>query len=280
MDRQLQLEDIARLQQVCESHDNLALKLNWETLETRKDSDDGILAEYREGELVGFLGKYDFGSTLEMCGMVHPDFRRQGIFTIMLKHALDEATFAKYSRILLNAPANSASAKEFMKSSPFAYAFSEYQMKLEKPGEALQPVRKDIVFRHARPEDIGFLAGMDTDGFGISPEETVGFYRDQDAEQIAENELLLQDGEPVGKVRVTHREGEAWIYGFVVGSTYRGQGIGRAALRQIVDREHSAGYDVWLEVALDNPNAMKLYESTGFKVIRAQDYYEYNGPRA
>ncbi|RCX23422.1 acetyltransferase (GNAT) family protein [Fontibacillus phaseoli] len=275
----INLDEVMLLQKECEAHEDIVLKLNWDTLNSRKEDERMDLAEYRDGKLVAFLGKYDFGSSIEICGMVHPDYRKQGIFTSLLKKGLDAETVSKYSRILLNAPASSPSAKLFLKSAPFVYDFSEYQMKYDKNGDSMKPVRADIRFRGAGPDDVQFLAGMDTDGFGIDAEEAEEYYQTTDPGQIPESEILLLNGTPAGKVRVSTLHGEAWIYGFVVSSGYRGQGIGAAALRQIVERETAAGHEVWLEVALDNPNAMKLYESTGFQVIRAQDYYLYTASK-
>lgn len=271
-------DEVSRLQKKCESRDGIALKLNWDMLNMRQANDEMDLAEYRDGKLVAFLGKYDFGSTLEMCGMVDPEYRRQGIFTSLLHQALNEATLSRYTRILLNAPENSVTALQFLKSVPFGYAFSEYQMKYEKflDQDQEDPMRADITLRRAVTENILYLASLDHEGFDIPLEEAQVYYESFSPKQIADYELILHDEQPVGKIRVDRQDNEAWIYGFVISMAYRGRGFGGAALRRIVERELAAGYDIWLEVALDNPIAKKLYESAGFKVIRAQDYYQYS----
>ena len=68
----------------------------------------------------------------------------------------------------------------------------------------------------------------------------------------------------------------SWIYGFVIHSRYRGEGIGRAVLEQVIAREHAAGHSIWLDVAIENPAAMKLYETAGFQLRCAQDYFTYD----
>ncbi|MNJ76641.1 hypothetical protein D3C77_739650 [compost metagenome] len=45
-------------------------------------------------------------------------------------------------------------------------------------------------------------------------------------------------------------------------------------MRQVIDRERKLGHDIWLEVALDNPSARKLYENAGFVMQEVQDYYK------
>lgn len=267
-------EDVKELQRICETRDSIVLKLNWDTLLSRKPDEKADWAEYRDGRLIGFLGFYDFGSSVELCGMVHPEYRRQRVFTGLLQKALTPGRLSRYKQILLNAPENSKSAKAFLNSVPFTYEFSEYQMKYEPSGDLSLPVREDVILRRAEAKDVPLLARFDCDGFNLPLDESVSFY--ENYETIAENELLMLDENPVGKLRVSRSNREAWIYGFAVSPSYRGHGIGSAALRHVVRRETAAGCEVWLEVALDNPNAMRLYESTGFRTVRAQDYYRYN----
>ncbi|MGG1613298.1 GNAT family N-acetyltransferase [Paenibacillus sp. FSL K6-2441] len=269
--------DVEALQQRVEQHDGIALKLNWDTLHSRKEESAADLVEFREGQLVAFLGLYPFGSTLEVCGMVHPDYRRQGIFTSLLRRGLNTATLGSYPKILLNGPGNSDSAKQFLAAYPCRFEFSEYQMKYTPEATAVNaPSRTaQITLRSAEAADRPLLARLDQEGFNLAAEETRLFYEKLTEEEIRQNELIVHEGEAVGKIRVSHREREAWIYGFVVTSSHRGQGIGGTALRQVVERERAKGFDVWLEVALNNPQAKKLYEQAGFRVCRSQDYYAY-----
>lgn len=107
-----QLEDIRILQQECERED-FTLKLNWETLRSRNGVNKNDFLHYDGLKLVGFLGLYDFGNKVEMCGMVHPEFRRQGIFTKLLDDAIRSAMERNYKSIILNSPAQSHSGTGF-----------------------------------------------------------------------------------------------------------------------------------------------------------------------
>ncbi|WP_178075978.1 GNAT family N-acetyltransferase [Paenibacillus oralis] len=274
--------DVAALQKAVEQQDGISLKLNWDTLLAGKEDDGVHLADFKDGKLVAFLGKYSFGGSLEICGMVHPDYRRQGIFTGLLERALDAPTQQAHAKILLNAPGDSETGKRFLDSVSCRFAFSEYQMKLETSGFAGEHAARtndaddvSISLAPAEEADKAVLQRLDSEGFKMEPEEVRRFYEELSPGEVAQNELILLAGEPAGKIRISRHEGEAWIYGFVVDAKLRGQGIGSAALRHVIKREQAAGYDVWLEVALDNPNAKKLYENAGFRVWRSQDYYEY-----
>ncbi|MGG3278637.1 GNAT family N-acetyltransferase, partial [Paenibacillus macerans] len=126
-------DDVAALQKNVEQRDGISLKLNWDTLLAGKEDDGVHLADFRDGKLVAFLGKYSFGGSLEICGMVHPDYRRQGIFTGLLERALDAPTRQAHAKILLNAPGDSQTGKRFLDRVSCRFAFSEYQMRLEAP---------------------------------------------------------------------------------------------------------------------------------------------------
>ncbi|MGG6313299.1 GNAT family N-acetyltransferase [Paenibacillus macerans] len=267
--------EVEALQKTCEQHDGIALKLNWDTLLSRKPNDGNDLAEYRDGKLVAFLGRYPFGSTMEVCGMVHPDYRRQGIFAGLLQRAMDDPAILPYSKLLLNAPGNSESAKKFLARVSCVFSFTEYQMCHAADSGLPASPGPAVTLRDALKDDLPLLAELDHEGFRIDADETRLYYEEMSAEEIAKHELIVVSGEPVGKIRVARRDGESWIYGFVVLARHRGQGIGSTTLHQIIERERAAGYEVWLEVALDNAHAKKLYENAGFQVRRSQDYYAY-----
>ncbi|MNI00107.1 ribosomal-protein-alanine N-acetyltransferase [compost metagenome] len=239
--------------------------------------DDGThLYEVKDGTMVAFLGRYFFGGKLEICGMVHPNYRRQGIFTRLLHNGLDDTTLTTISEILLNAPANSLSAKPFLDTISCRYEMSEYQMKYHSESDQLTIVNPDVSLRQASEEDTELLIQLDSDGFEMTYADSKEFYDDMSLTQLCQNEIILLHDQPVGKIRVTRIHGESWIYGFVVSSSYRGQRIGSSVLRKIIDREVAAGFEhLGLEVALTNPDAMKLYTTAGFQVTSSQDYYKY-----
>ena len=75
------------LQNACEKVDSIELKLNWEMLRQRVDQSMDFFYE-ENGELVAYLALYGFGSTVEVCGMVMPDERRNHYFSKLWREAL------------------------------------------------------------------------------------------------------------------------------------------------------------------------------------------------
>ncbi|WP_068617292.1 GNAT family N-acetyltransferase [Paenibacillus tuaregi] len=271
--------EIEQLERICNKLENIQLKLNWDMLRTRKpDQQDDYIA-IRDERIVGFLGLYHFGKKMEVCGMVHPEYRRQGIFTSLLGQALPQAKRMQYHEILLNAPANSASAKGFLSSLQVEYSFSEYQMTYYRQNteaqKAAHPENEPAILRQASPEDRADLTALDVKCFDYSEFAAEQYYEATINEPDSVTYIIESGGSTAGKVRLVFEDTVSWIYGFAIYPKFRGQGIGRYILTRLIAQETAAGRDLRLEVALNNPRAMKLYESVGFIPTGVQDYYLY-----
>ncbi len=267
-----QLHDIKQLQNEVEAHDTLELKLNWDMLRTRDFAGHEFLYDENES-LIAFLGLYAFGSTVEVTGMVKPSERRKGHFTKLFHQAMATAKNAAFNKILLNAPASSAAAKAFLEKQGAVYQFSEHQMTWEpKTLEA----STGFILREATDADLAMRVRLDVEVFGVPQEDAMAtesrIMGDQDTDM-----LMIDVGhDTIGKIRVKREEGQAWIYGFSIFPEHQGQGIGRNVLRHVVKQQSEAGHSVHLKVETKNAHALNLYESVGFVVVHAQDYYRYD----
>lgn len=268
-----ELSDIQELQEICEKAGGFQLKLNFDMLENRVGDRKEDFFHYDGGKLVGFLGSYGFGHKVELCGMVHPEYRRKGIFTGLLNAAIAEARKHHISTILLNAPTDSQTAKVFLQSIPCTFSVAEYQMQWHQA----ELIKDDSVL--VRPsiseEDWEAEILLGITGFGESEEEARDFQK-MISEQSSDLRFIIEvEGKIAGKMRVSELNGEAWIYGFTVFPELRGKGIGRKALTNVVIIENQKGLPIFLEVEAKNTHALKLYESCGFKSYHSQDYYLY-----
>ncbi|NRD79715.1 GNAT family N-acetyltransferase [Bacillus sp. BRMEA1] len=270
-----ELLEIKSLQEICEKGGGFELKLNHDMLENRSWKCKEDFFQYENGQLVGFLGSYTFGNKVELCGMVHPDYRRRGIFSRLLKQGLDLAKQQGATTILLNAPTDSNSAKEFLKTVPCTFKIAEYQMKWQEAELVEDP---SITLRTAvSEEDWEAQIQLEVLCFGFLEKEAREYnqrtrYRTHDQHFIIE-----AAGKTAGKMRVSEKDGEAWIYGFAIYPELQGKGIGRKALSKAVSLEHQKGFSIFLEVEAKNAHALRLYESCGFRSYHSQDYYQYIG---
>jgi ribosomal protein S18 acetylase RimI-like enzyme len=265
-----QLKEIQVLQHECEANEPIKLKLNWDMLETRDKQEQNDFLYYEGGRLVGFLGLYGFGHQVEVCGMVAPEYRRKGIFTELYTKAQKEIKRRGFTDVLLNAPANSQSAKGYLHSVTCQYEFTEYQMKWEEVAIAADDA---VSIRLAEPQDFEMEVQLDIQSFGFDEEEARDFNNRIKQEPLQFFYMIETGGRTVGKIRVSHMNGEAWIFGFSVFPECQGKGFGRKALTKVVLNEHQHGYPIFLDVEATNAHALKLYESCGFKAFQSQDYY-------
>jgi ribosomal protein S18 acetylase RimI-like enzyme len=267
-----ELIDIRALQEVCEQEGGFQLKLNFEMLEKRIGNSKEDFFHYEDGKLVGFLGCYGFGDKVELCGMVHPDYRRKGIFTRLIEMGLGES-FKRFSTVLLNAPTDSQSAKQFLKNIPCTFSFAEYQMKWQETELFADP---NITLRPSLgEEDWEAAIQLEVLGFGLKENEAREFNQLMRENSSDQHLIIEADGRTAGKMRVSESNGEAWIYGFAVFPVLQGKGIGRKALSKVVKMEHQKGLPIFLEVEAKNAHALRLYESCGFRSYHSQDYYKY-----
>jgi ribosomal protein S18 acetylase RimI-like enzyme len=79
-------------------------------------------------------------------------------------------------------------------------------------------------------------------------------------------DVILSDGEPIGRLYVDRREREVSIVDIALLPEHRGRGIGRSLLDAILTESGRAGTPVCIQVERSNP-ALRLYERLGFRVV-------------
>lgn len=268
-----QLDEIKVLQQAVELHDNIELKLNWDMLENRREEEQTDFLSYESGRLVGFLGLYSFGSKIEVCGMVHPDYRRKGIFSRLFQDS--HPALEKARHILLNTPANSESGKLWLDSITCTYEESEYMMKWE--GRVFPDPDESIFLRPSHKEDMEMKLELDVLCFDFKEDEAKA-YNDRLERDGFQKEffMIVADGKTVGKIRIHNENERSEVYGFAILPEFQGKGYGRKALQEVVRKEVQREQSVYLDVQPENEKALSLYTSTGFIKESQQDYYLYS----
>lgn len=260
------------LKQLCDTRDRLDLKV--EPAMLREAGDDTVNAYlcYAGDALVG-LCTLDGGREVELCGMVHPAHRRNGIGRALLAAALAECRGRGVSNVLLICEDASAPGRAFAAAAGGRLAFAEHRMELS--AEWSRGRRDDrLALRQAGPRDVDTIAGIAAPAFG-DPED---FVRRRIAADMLDPSgrlyLATLDGAPVGTLKIFSNASTAGIYGFAVAPDLQGHGIGRDMLTRAIEQLHAEGYTrITLEVLTDNHRALALYRSTGFRTITTYGYY-------
>ena len=85
-------------------------------------------------------------------------------------------------------------------------------------------------------------------------------------DDLEASRVAVVGGEPAGIAKLAIRGDRGWIAGIGVAVPWRGQGVGEALMRGVLDEARARGLrEVWLEVLVQNEPAIRLYEKLGFE---------------
>lgn len=279
-----QVTEIEQLAHICNSYENLRMRIGWIRLrpQQREEISDAHFNDflfYEDGILAGYLVLDDHSATAkEMTGMVHPDYRRRGIFTALLATAKEECRERGILELILVCEESSRSGQTFVAAVGAHCDTSEYLMVL---GTFHEKKRFDdrLTFRRANESDLEALVTILMDGFNEPEEEVKSSILESFDEPYCDfylatlGEASPGRKEPVGCLKLFEMQDEVGIYGFVVRSTYRGRGYGRQILEETIHSIQARSQkQIMLEVDTQNTNALGLYRSSGFKETTTYDY--------
>ncbi|GAA0136204.1 GNAT family N-acetyltransferase [Paenibacillus sp. YSY-4.3] len=267
-----QIYRIRTLEQLCKINDRSNLRVGIESLKAI-DGDEAYLCFF-DNRLIGFLSWYTSdGTEANINGMVHPDFRRKGVFTALLKRALSEMQARGIQVCRFRIPFNSEPGIGFMKHSGANFHTSEFSMNL-KQFQADASNHPAFILRLAEDQDLEFMITCSSQAFGDSETWTRNYFaRTREPERVSY--IALDNLKPIGMIRVNYVSRDtAVIHDLCVLPLHQGKGYGRKILNQVVkillEQECAT---IRLGVVTDNRRALNLYQSIGFEVSSEFHYY-------
>ncbi len=264
------LEAIAGLEQEVVAADGGRLKLEWRRLHGRSGSGVEDLLWWENGRLLGFLGSYRYGPSLELAGMVAPDARRRGIGTALLEAGLRLCRGLGRTEALLIVPRPSQAGRRLALRHDATLDHSEHALMLtgDPTPRAPEPA---LGLRAATAADLPVVSRLLEVGFGGPAPDDLGERLSSPQRPVLVVEL---DGATVGTLSIAREDDDGRIYGFVIDPDRQGRGLGRDALRRACEQLRADGARrIGLEVAVDNDRALALYTSVGFAPVTTEDYY-------
>lgn len=278
-------KDIRSLEEICLKNDDTSLKLEIEYKRKMALEKTGIIHQlnefmYYDNEvLIGYIGICDFGGdTIEVNGMVHPEYRRQAIFKKLYSFVETEWLNRDSRRILLLSDQQSVSGLEFIKTTNAFHEHSEYEMYLT--GNLREYDLNNVILRKATNDDAKEIAVQNSIYFNDElPEENEENKKDlimpEDEEQRGFIIYMAEVNDKIiGKVHIEIQKDIGGIYGLGVLPEYRGRGYGREILiHSIIKLKENKLKNIMLQVVTKNENALNLYRSCGFETKSVMDYY-------
>lgn len=270
-----ELDTVRELVARCNQYEQIDIKINWELLEDRKGDTISDFLFFQDGALVGYASLDGMNREFELTGLVHPDYRRRGIFRGLYTAAIDEAQHRGAQRVLLVCERASASGQAFVATTGAPYDNSEYRM--VRDAAAGPPATSAVQLRQVDLGEIELLTELQARSF----DETEEAARAMQLYHLAEPEcrvyIALLDGEPIGKIEAIVEDQGAYIRAFGVLPERRGRGYGRQTLSALIGMMLDEGRaNLVLEVATENRNALGVYQSCGFQETTVYDYFVVN----
>lgn len=236
---------------------------------------------YSGNALVSYLGICSFGGNIyEVNGLTHPDYRKRGLFKRLYQHAAKECKSFEKNKLLLLTDGNSSSGIGFIESVGGVYAFTESRMTLSSVDYSNYPfhresIVKKVLLREASAKDAALIHEYDRVLYADEEEEEADTLDERSLTSMQNTYLIEGKGITLGKIRIEMQEEEAFLYGFGILPEYRGQGYGKAALREALHIIFEKGCKAAaLDVETKNDRALSIYTGNGFHPVSAMKYYE------
>ena len=269
-------EEITAIEQLinaCNNYEGLHMRMSLDALRKRPGNETNDFLYYEDGILVGYLFGESWGTKeIEATGMVHPAYRRKGIFSALLTTAKEECQQRDAQKVILVCEQTAQSGLAFVHAIGAQHEYSEHEMVLGTFREK-RIFHDGLYMRQANMSDLDTIASiLATDsGNVISVKQWV--------EQCLANPdtrfyLATLDGNPLGCLRLDDMGDQIGIYAFEVRLGYRGLGYGRQMLEEAIRTIRAGtGKRIMLDVETDNTNAIGLYLSCGFEIKTTYGYY-------
>ena len=265
-----ELGKVERLKAQCNRHEGLDLYLYLDPA----DAPNHFLY-YAGEELIGAATIQD-GKEPEIYGMVHPNHRLRGVGRLLLDAVKAECQKRGYDNLLLVGEEASVSGKSFAAAIGAKHRFSEHGMVLNPAAiDRGRPRPTSLQLRSADTGDLETIAKIKSVSFG-KPEnealqETVQMHQATDRVYY----IGWLGDEAVGILRVGRYRDSADITAFAVLPEHRGRGYGRGMLLDSVDLLLAEGWGrITIDVETENDNALGLYLSCGFEVVKTYNFYD------
>ncbi len=260
------------LRKTCEAAEPLDLKLEVDEVDAT-GKPIHFLAE-TDGDVIGY-GAITPGAEAEVCGMVHPSWRRRGVASALLDEVLGAARRLERPSVLVICEDSGPFAIAWMRRAGAVDEEAELRMTLRlvagdpRAGSERRP-EASLELRSPGVIDRAALLTLLGEGFHETTEQ-VGDRLDATPDD--ESLVAIESGVVVGTLRLTRTPRRSMIYGFVVDKERRGQRLGTRMLEATLTRLRAAGVaEVGLEVDPENTPAVRLYTAFGFEAVTTYRY--------
>ena len=274
----------------CTNTDGFAAKIYWNTLLERQHDLNALdyLCFTRDNNnntrLIGLLNIFFFSNAPEICILVDPNFRHQGIFKKFLQIALMKLKNYVVSEYMLIINEKFEKFLDYAKHHQGKFDHREVEMRptltISQYYNNLNnkaPLKK-LIINQASIDNLDILADIHVQSFenptfkAMKERFTVTLREPHRKAYLAQNE----DGEIIGKLHAREDFNRIVIHDVGIAKAFRRKGYGRALM--LTWMEHYANQytkPIAVEVLGDNVAALELYKSCGFELTNAYQFWRF-----
>ncbi len=251
--------------------DGVDLKLDWDLI-AGDAGHSGDFCCFLGDRLIGYAQLDGNGKEMEVTGATFPEFRRQGIFRLLLTAVRAEVQARGVKELLLVSYRGSLSGAAAVQALGFPYLSSEYRM--EAMAAALPPLPVGpLQLVPVNESNLALLAHLTAQSFSGGA-TSAGALAQRLQQKGVRYFLAGLDGMQIGQIGVVDTDSSIYVRGVGILPEYRRRGYGRQLLAMTVGLMLTEGHTHFtLDVATDNPQALSLYQSCGFRETMVYDYY-------
>lgn len=240
-------KDLCLLQEACNKYDHISL-----TFPLEEDCICCLLYE-NERLLSALITFFTDSDTMECYGCTLPGERQKGHFTFLLKELVNDYPDCDF---IFPVYENCQDGLKTLQAIEASFCYKEHFMELSIP-----------------MSEKSFFLMENKDGSGL----TISSHRYSDGLICYE---FLKDKAVVGKCSLGLQENSAYLYGFEISNSLRGQGLGTTCLRLFLKTYVSLPRNqrkdiIYLQVSDENLPAVSLYKKAGFQIRESLSYYLY-----
>ncbi len=273
-----ELAEVLALKRVCDACEGLDLKLGFGAAAPELTTYPAALLARAGGELVGYCSLDGDDTDAEMCGMIHPDWRRQRLAMRLYEAAQAGFRRAGGRQLFMICEDGSASGHGFLRTLAPQRSFAEHRMVWRGASSAAPTAAQTqpdaLTVERARPADYQALASALSRAFDHTEARLLDDLTSASAVATEQVYLARLAGVVIGGFRLSAMADATGIYAFGIDRGYQRQGWGRRMLAWACALATEQGAPrVTLEVDTDNAPASALYRASGFETITTYGYY-------
>ena len=224
---------------------------------------DAVLGVFSAIDMIGI-------HSYEWSGLVHPDFRRQGLGQALLSELQRNLEVrGAESELALNVK-DSESGAAFLQQAGYEWNFSEATLKAESISVEENPNVDIIPYTTEREQ----LTQILMNAFGDTEAEVQTMIDFNESNPTRHVYVSRMNNHVVGTVTLVEDDQTLWVTALATDPAHQGKGVGSALLAFAqTEGMRRACQSVMLDVEIDNDKALAVYEKAGFNSLFQVDYY-------